>query len=82
MQPNEDKPMLDENLPETQMQQLSTDAVAEPPAPPPPADTRGAKERFYDKIPLTYKQVDILVKVLVVVMVGLIIIGVLTGNRF
>ncbi len=53
-------------------------------APPPEAAKPGpqnAKEQLYDKIPLSYKQVDILVKVLVGVLVVALVVGVLTGSR-
>lgn len=37
------------------------------------------KERLYDKIPLNYRQVDILVKILLGLLVVLIIVGVVRG---
>ena len=42
---------------------------------------QNAKEQFYDKIPLTYRQVDILVKVLIGVLVVALVVGILTGSR-
>lgn len=41
---------------------------------------KSAKEELYDKIPLSYKQVDIIVKVLLAVLGILVIIGVITGS--
>lgn len=38
-------------------------------------------ERLYDKIPLTYKQVDIIVKVLIGVLAVVLILGFIQGNR-
>ncbi|MDR2655498.1 MAG: hypothetical protein LBC56_05405 [Oscillospiraceae bacterium] len=38
------------------------------------------KERLYDKIPLTYKQVDIIVKILLALLAGLLIYGIATGT--
>lgn len=39
-------------------------------------------ENMYDKIPLNYKQVDIIVKVLLVVLVALLVIGIATSPVF
>lgn len=41
-----------------------------------------AKESLYDKIPLSYKQVDIISKVLIGLLVVVLVIGIATGNRF
>ena len=45
---------------------------------PPPA--KNAIHRFYDKLPVTYKQVDIAVKILVALFIIFLVVGVLKGN--
>lgn len=47
-----------------------------------PAPPKNMKERLYDKIPLTFRQADILVKVLLALFVVVLIIAVLTGGLF
>jgi len=41
---------------------------------------KGAKEHFYDRIPLTTKQLDIIILVLIALFVVFFVIGVLKGN--
>ena len=41
---------------------------------------KGAKEHFYDRIPLTTKQLDIIILVLIALFVVFFAIGVLKGN--
>lgn len=55
---------------------------AAPPAPAPkkPESQKNPVERLYDKIPLTYKQVDMIVKVLIAILAIVLIIGVATGR--
>lgn len=36
--------------------------------------------KLYDKLPFTYKQVDIFVKVMIIVIVALVIFGAVKGN--
>lgn len=43
-------------------------------------EKKNVKETLYDKIPLTYKQVDILVKVLVALLFIALVIGIATGG--
>ncbi len=47
-----------------------------------PPDDRTAKERLYDKIPITFKQADILVKVLLFAFAVVLVIAVLSGGLF
>ena len=41
---------------------------------------KGAKENLYDKIPLTVKQLDIIIAVMIALFVVFFVIGVLKGN--
>ena len=41
---------------------------------------KNAKERLYDKIPFTKKQMDIIIAVLIVAFVVLFVLGALKGN--
>ena len=41
---------------------------------------KGAKENLYDKIPLTLKQLDIIIVVMILLFIVFLIIGVLKGN--
>lgn len=41
---------------------------------------KNAKERLYDKIPLTKKQLDVIIAVLIVAFVVVFILGALKGN--
>ena len=41
---------------------------------------KGAKENLYDKIPLTVKQLDIIIVVMIVLFIVLFVIGILKGN--
>ena len=43
-------------------------------------NNKGAKENLYDKIPLTLKQLDIIIVVMLVLFVVVFILGVLKGN--
>lgn len=52
--------------------------VRDKPEPAPPKD---AKESLYDKLPVTYRQVDLFVKILAAAIVLLLIFGFLSGNR-
>lgn len=52
-----------------------------PPAPGKAEADKNAVEKLYDKIPLTYKQVDLIVKVLVGILILLLIVGIATGTR-
>ena len=38
--------------------------------------------KLYDKLPFTYKQVDIFVKVMIIVIVALVIFGAISGKDF
>jgi hypothetical protein len=42
---------------------------------------KGAKESLYDKIPVTIKQLDIIIAVMIALFVVFFVIGVLKGNR-
>lgn len=54
----------------------------EPETPPDKPEAKAPlKETLYDKIPLTYRQVDILVKVMIGVIVVLLVVGTIMGNR-
>ncbi len=46
----------------------------------PEAPPKNAKERLYDKIPLTVKQLDIILVVLAVAFVVFLVLGALVGN--
>ena len=41
---------------------------------------KGAKENLYDKIPLTIKQLDIIIVVMIALFIVIFVIGVLKGN--
>lgn len=41
---------------------------------------KNAKERLYDKVPLTYKQVDILTKVLIGILVAMMLYFIVTSR--
>ena len=41
---------------------------------------KGAKENLYDKIPVTLKQLDIIIAVMIALFVAFFVIGVLKGN--
>lgn len=41
---------------------------------------KNAKEKLYDKIPLNFKQVDIITKVLIAITIGLFIFFVIKSN--
>ena len=62
-------------------QQTDTPPEAAAPETPPPENKTGI-QRLYDKIPLTFRQADILVKVLIGLFVLVLIIGIATGSRF
>ena len=42
---------------------------------------KGAKEKLYDRIPLTLKQLDIIILMMIALFVVFFVIGVLKGNR-
>ena len=42
---------------------------------------KGAKESLYDKIPLTLKQLDIFIAVMIALFILFFVIGALKGNR-
>ena len=42
---------------------------------------KGAKENLYDKIPLTVKQLDIIIAVMIALFVVFFVVGVLKGNK-
>ncbi len=44
-------------------------------------DTKNAKERFYDKVPLTVKQMDFILWALALLFIVLLIVGALKGNH-
>ena len=44
------------------------------------ADSKGAKERFYDKIPLSKKQLDIIIVVLIAAIIILIVVGAMNAE--
>ena len=41
---------------------------------------KGAKENLYDKIPLTVKQLDIIIVVMIALFIVFFVIGILKGN--
>ena len=41
---------------------------------------KGAKENFYDKIPLTVKQLDVIIMVMIALFIVFFVIGILKGN--
>ena len=41
---------------------------------------KGTKENLYDKVPLTVKQLDIIIAVMIALFVVFFVIGVLKGN--
>ena len=45
-----------------------------------PPDNKGAKEHFYDNIPLSKKQLNIIIVVLIVAIIVFFVIGALMGN--
>ena len=45
------------------------------------SDNKGAKESFYDKIPLSKKQLDVIIIVLVCAIIVFLVLGALIGNR-
>jgi len=45
-----------------------------------PPLTKGPKENFYDKIPLSKKQLDIIIVILVAALIIFFILGALVGN--
>jgi hypothetical protein len=45
-----------------------------------PPDNKGAKEHIYDSIPLSKKQLNIIIVVLIVAIIVFFVIGVLMGN--
>ena len=46
----------------------------------PPEAQKNAKERLYDKIPLTVKQLNVIIAILIVALVTFLVIGTLLGN--
>ncbi|MCL2084083.1 MAG: hypothetical protein FWH06_02355 [Oscillospiraceae bacterium] len=46
----------------------------------PNPEPKGAKENFYDKIPLTAKQLDVVIVILIAALVAALTLGVLIGN--
>ena len=42
---------------------------------------RGAKENLYDKIPLTVKQLDVIIGVMIALFIAFFAVGVLKGNK-
>ena len=70
---------------EEQKDLVRQDGETAPPenaAPEQPAPPKTAKEQLYDKIPITFRQADILVKVLLVLFVVIVIVAILTGGLF
>ena len=63
-------------------EQGTPESPAQPPDGEKPAPPKNMKEQLYDKIPLTFKQADILVKVLLALFAVMLIIAVLTGGLF
>ena len=51
-----------------------------PKLPKPELREKNAKESFYDKIPLTLKQLDIIIVVVIIVLIAAFALGVLIGN--
>lgn len=51
-------------------------------AAPQPQDNKNAMHRFYDKLPITYKQADLIVKVLVAAFIVVLVVAVVTGGLF
>jgi len=45
-----------------------------------PTESVGTKESLYDKIPITKKQLDILIIILFIALIGFLVFGVLVGN--
>ena len=45
-----------------------------------PSENDGFKESVYDKIPLTKKQLDIIIIILMIALIGFLVFGVLVGN--
>ncbi len=62
--------------------EATPDGTAQPPDGGAPTPPKNMKEQLYDKIPLTFRQADILVKVLLALFVVMLIIAVLTGGLF
>ena len=70
--------MADENKPrEDSVSAPQTAAAAENQ---PPADHKSAKERLYDKIPLTVKQLDVIIVICIAVIIFAFVFGALKGN--
>ena len=44
------------------------------------ATNKGAKENLYDKIPLTVKQLDIIIAVMIVLFIVFFVVGIMKGN--
>lgn len=42
---------------------------------------QNAKERFYEKLPFSYRQVDIFVKVMIALIAVVLLVGVLASTR-
>jgi len=51
------------------------DGEREKPAP------KNAKERLYDKLPLTVRQVDVIIKALIIILIVVLMVGIMTGNN-
>lgn len=75
-----------QNLPQEPQEQKKQQAQAEPPATAAPAAEKpkeelpdGIKETFYSKLPFSYKQVDIFVKVMIGLLAAVLIFMVAQG---
>jgi hypothetical protein len=74
-----------ENLTEDNIESHGTEVTPEtPPILTPPAlakpDGRGAKEHFYDKVPLTLKQLNVIIVILIIAIILFLTFGSLIGN--
>lgn len=58
------------------------EAVQIKPVTPPVQDNRNAKEKLYDKIPITVKTLDKIIFALFVLLAAAFVLGILSGHGF
>lgn len=68
---------MDEDEETAVNEQASNKETAAPEQP----DSKPAKEGLYDRIPLTKKQLDVIIVILVAAIIVFLVIGALVGNR-